>query len=168
MEKSENTIESDNVKTKEKLYKLENEILPWVEDIKKAISNLKSFNDLPISISYSEKQEANKLPETFDIRPKPFWNKRKDISWKAIEKPDYLMIFLNNRKFKVNPDVWTINNINIKQWNIILEIKVWFLLKDEKYNPDRMTKLLILLRTHKSGYNKDITWTPRASVKELR
>jgi len=168
MEIFENTIDNYEHKTKEELNKLENEILPWVDDIRKTISKLTSFNGLPININYTDKSEKNRLPQILDMWPKPFWNKRKNIDWKTIENPGYLMICLNNRKFKVSPDVWKINNINIKEWSIILEIKVWFLSKDESYNPERMTKLLILLRTHTSGYYKDIPWTPRASVEEIK
>lgn len=166
MEKLENNIENNDSKIKDQLNKLEEEILPWTNDIRQTISALKSFNELPIKISYKNNVESNKLPKTLDMRPKPFWDKWENIDWKISEKPDYLLISLDNRKFKIIPELWKIDNITIKEWSVILEIKVWFLWKDEKYDSDRMTKLLILLRTHTSGYNKDIYWTPRASVKE--
>ena len=180
MEKAENLIESDENKISdnankldtvdiiENMDKLKDIFLPWTEDIKKTIARLKSFNDLPIKIDYKDKQETNNLPKTLDMWPKPFWNKRKNIDWKTIEKPEYLLMCLNNRKFKINPDVWKIDNVIIKEWSVILELKVWFLWKDETYNSERMTKLLLLLRTHTSGYNKDIPWTMLATVKEIK
>jgi hypothetical protein len=41
-------------------------------------------------------------------------------------------------------------------------------IKTEIYDPARMTKLLILLWTHKSGLNTDIESTPWAKVKEVK
>ena len=61
------------------------------------------------------------------------------------------------------------NSFSIHALQLILQIsKFGIVLKNETYDPDRMTKLLIILWTHKSGLNKDITNTPRADVKEIK
>jgi len=49
---------------------------PEIEAIKKAISSLKSFSDLPLTIDYplssKEKITQKKFPQKLDMWPKPF------------------------------------------------------------------------------------------------
>jgi len=167
----------DTKETKAELNEFQRELIkenePEIEAIKKAIGSLKSFKDLPVNINYpissKEKIAQKKFPKTLDMRPKPVWDRRKNNKWEIIDSPDPLIICLDGRKFTITPDIGKISDIGITMWNIKLQIsKFGIVLKNETYDPDRMTKLLIILWTHKSGLNKDITNTPRADVKEIK
>lgn len=145
-----------------------------INTIKEAISNLKSFEDIssPLIINYppssKTKIDQKKFPKKLDIRPKPYWNKRKKMNWEIVNTADPLIICLDNRKFKVTPDIGSISKIDINQWNINLDVsKFWVKLTSQVYDPERMTKLLIILRTNKNWLNKDIEWTPWAIVEEI-
>lgn len=164
-------------KTKAKLNDFQKEIMeenePEIEAIKKAIGSLKSFEGLPVTINYplssKEKITQKKFPQKLDMWPKPFWDKRKNIEWKILNNADPLMICLDNRKFTVTPDIWSISKIDINQWKISLDVsKFGVKLTSQVYDPERMTKLLIILWTHKSGLNTDIAGTPWAIVKEVK
>lgn len=153
--------------------KLIKESWPEIQAIKDAIASLKSFKDLPLIINYplssKDKITQKKFPKTLDMWPKPFWDKRKNIEWKIVNSADPLIICLDNRKFKVTPDIWSISKIDISQWNISLDIsKFWIKLTSQVYDPERMTKLLIILWTHWSWLNTDIANTPWAEVKEIK
>ncbi len=146
---------------------------PEIEAIKKAIGSLKSFKDLPLTINYpassKEKITQKTFPQKLDMWPKPFWDKRKNIKWEIVDNADPLMICLDNRKFTVTPDIWSISKIDINQWKINLDVsKFGVKLTSQIYDPERMTKLLIILWSHKSGLNTDIEWTPWAIVKEVK
>lgn len=167
----------DKKETRAELNEFQKELIkendPEIEAIKKAIGTLKSFKDLPITINYplssKEKITQKKFPQKLDMWPKPFWDKRKNNKWEIVNNADPLMICLDNRKFTVTPDIWSISKIDINQWNISLDVsKFWVKLTSQVYDPERMTKLLIILWTHKSGLNTDITWTPWAIVKEVK
>lgn len=143
-----------------------------IDAIKRSIESLKSFEDLPITINYpiSSKEKINqkKFPQKLDMRPKPFGKKWKKIDWNIIDNPDPLMICLDNRKFTVTPEIWTISSISIRNWIINMDVsKFWIKINSQSYDAERMTKLLIILRTHKNWLNKDIEWTPWAIVKEV-
>jgi len=163
--------------TRAELNKFQKEIMKEneseIEAIKNAIASLESFESFPIKIKYPTSSiDQKKFPQTLDIRPKPYlneWkNERKNDKWETVS-PDPLMICLDNRKFTVTPDIWTISKININQWNISLDVsKFWVKLTSQVYDPERMTKLLIILWTHSSWLNTDITWTPWAMVKEVK
>lgn len=180
MENFESNIDIEWDETKEtraELNEFQKEIMkenePEIEAIKKAIGSLASFKNLPITINYpvssKEKIDQKKFPQKLDMWPKPFWYKRKNIKWEIINNADPLMICLDNRKFTVTPDIWSISKIDINQWNISLDVsKFWVKLTSQVYDPERMTKLLIILWTHKSGLNTDIAGTPWAIVKEVK
>lgn len=180
MEKFENNIDSwwDVTKeTRAELNEFQKELIkengPEIDAIQKAIGSLKSFKDLPLIINYpitsKEKIVQKQFPKKLDMRPKPYWDNRENDKWEIVDSPDPLVIWLDNRKFTVTPDIWSISKIDINQWHINLDVsKFWVQLTSQVYNPERMTKLLIILWTHKSGLNKDIEWTPWAIVKEVK
>jgi len=180
MENFESKIDIEWDETKEiraELNEFQKEIMkenePEIEAIKEAIGSLQSFKNLPLTINYpitsKEKITQKKFPQKLDMWPKPFWNKWKNIKWEIVDDPDPLMICLDNRKFTITPDIWSISKIDVNQWNINLDVsKFWVKLTSQIYDPERMTKLLIILWTHTSGLNTDIAWTPRAIVKEVK
>ena len=180
MEKFENNIDLEwdiTKETKAELSGFQKELMKEnekeVEAIKNAISSLKSFKNFPLIIKYpessKEKIDQKKFPQKLDIRPKPSWNKRKNDKSEIVNIPDPLMIYLDDRKFTITPDIGTISDVKVDQWNIALKVsKFGLVLWNEIYNPERMTKLLIILWTHKSDLNTDIEWTPWAIVKEVK